>query len=106
MHASLVSLTRAKTCFPGVVDTGEVGDLYFLVSATPVMHDVTGVVDTELILYRTFYTEFFYTELFIPNLFYIELILYQTHFIPNLFYTELGGGEGTGVARWRGWRSL
>ncbi len=43
MHASLVSLTPAKTCFAGVIDTGEVGDLYCPVSTTPVMHDVTRV---------------------------------------------------------------
>jgi hypothetical protein len=46
MHASPVSLILAKTCFAGVIDTGEVGDLYCPVSTTPVMHDVTGVNDT------------------------------------------------------------
>jgi hypothetical protein len=30
----------------GVIDTGEVGDIYCPVSMTPVMHDVTGVIDT------------------------------------------------------------
>jgi hypothetical protein len=30
----------------GVIDTGEVGDIYSPVSMTPVMHDVTGVNDT------------------------------------------------------------
>jgi hypothetical protein len=43
IHALLVSLTPAKTCFAGVIDTGEVGDVYCL---TPVMHDVTGVNET------------------------------------------------------------
>jgi hypothetical protein len=60
-----------NACIASVIDTGEVGDLYCPVSTTPVMHDVTGVVDTELILYQTFYTELFYTKLF-----YTELILY------------------------------
>jgi hypothetical protein len=46
MHASTVSLTPAKTCIAGVIDTGEVGDIYCPVSMTPVMHDVTGVNDT------------------------------------------------------------
>ncbi len=46
MHALPVSLTPAKTCFAGVIDTGEVGDIYYPVSITPVMHDVTGVNDT------------------------------------------------------------
>jgi hypothetical protein len=46
IHASLVSLTLAKTCFTGVIDIEEVGDLYCPVSMTPVMHDVTGVNDT------------------------------------------------------------
>jgi hypothetical protein len=46
MHASLVSLTPTKTCFAGVIDTGEVDNLYCPVSTTPVMHDVTGVNDT------------------------------------------------------------
>jgi hypothetical protein len=46
MHALLVSLTPAKTCFTGVIDTGEFGDIYCPVSMTPVMHDVTGVNDT------------------------------------------------------------
>jgi hypothetical protein len=39
-------LTLAKTCIAGVIDTGEVGDIYCPVSRTPVMHDVTGVNDT------------------------------------------------------------
>jgi hypothetical protein len=34
MHAFPVSLTPAKTCIAGVIDTGEVGDVYF----TPAMH--------------------------------------------------------------------
>ncbi len=46
MHALPVSLTPAKTCFPGVIDTGEVGDIYCPVSMTPVMHDVSCVNDT------------------------------------------------------------
>jgi hypothetical protein len=46
MHALPVSLTTAKTCFAGVIDTGEVGDIYCPVSMTPVMHDVTDVNDT------------------------------------------------------------
>jgi hypothetical protein len=46
MHALPVSLTLAKTCFAGVIDTGKVGDIYCPVSMTPVMHDATGVVDT------------------------------------------------------------
>jgi hypothetical protein len=46
MHALPVSLTPAKTCFAGVIDTGKVGDIYCPVSMTPVMHDVTGVNDT------------------------------------------------------------
>ncbi len=111
MHASPVSLTPAKTCFTGVIETSEVGDLYYPVSTTPVMHDVIGVndagkecitvvIDTELILYRTFlYCTFLYRTYFKPN---FNTVL----FIPNLFYTELGGGRGTGVARWRGWGSL
>ncbi len=33
-HALPVSLTPAKTCIAGVIDTGEVGDVYF----TPAMH--------------------------------------------------------------------
>ncbi len=33
----------SMTCFAGVIDTGEVGDLYCPVSTTPVMHDVIGV---------------------------------------------------------------
>ncbi len=41
-----VSLTPAKTCIAGVIDTGEVGDIYCPVSMTPVMHAVTGVNDT------------------------------------------------------------
>jgi hypothetical protein len=45
MHASPVSLTPAKTFFAGVIDTGKVDDLYCPVSATPVMHDITGVND-------------------------------------------------------------
>jgi hypothetical protein len=43
---SMVSLTPAKTCFAGVTNTSEVGDLYCPVSTTPVMHNVTGVNDT------------------------------------------------------------
>ncbi len=31
-----------NACIAGVIDTGEVGDLYCPVSMTPVMHDVTG----------------------------------------------------------------
>jgi hypothetical protein len=46
MHALPVSLTPAKTCIAGFIDTGEVGDIYCLVSMTPVMNDVTGVNDT------------------------------------------------------------
>ncbi len=38
-------LTPAKTCFAGVIDTGEVGDICCPVSMTPVMHDITGVND-------------------------------------------------------------
>ena len=34
MHALPVSLKPAKTCIAGVIDTGEVGDVYF----TPAMH--------------------------------------------------------------------
>jgi hypothetical protein len=33
-------------CIAGVIDTGEVGDLYCPVSMTLVMHDVTSVNDT------------------------------------------------------------
>jgi hypothetical protein len=36
-------LTPVKICFAGVTDTGEVGDIYCLVSMTPAIHDVTGV---------------------------------------------------------------
>jgi hypothetical protein len=39
MHALPVSLTPAKTCIAGVVDTGEVGDIYCPVSMTPAMHE-------------------------------------------------------------------
>jgi hypothetical protein len=46
MHALPVLLTPAKTCFAGVTDTSEVGDIYCPVSMTPAMHDVTGVNDT------------------------------------------------------------
>jgi hypothetical protein len=52
MHALLVSLTPAKTCFAGVIDTGEVGDIYCPVSMTPVKLSktvkvsLTGVIDT------------------------------------------------------------
>jgi hypothetical protein len=46
MHASPVSLTPVKNFFGGIIDTGEVGDLYCPVSMTPVMHDITGVNDT------------------------------------------------------------
>jgi hypothetical protein len=46
MHAFPVSLTPAETCFAGVNDTGEVGDIYCPISMTPVMHDVTSVNDT------------------------------------------------------------
>ncbi len=46
MHALPVSLTPAKTCFAGVIYTGEVGNIYCPVSMTLVMHDVTGVNDT------------------------------------------------------------
>jgi hypothetical protein len=46
MHALPVSLTPAKTCIAGVIDIGEVGDIYCPVSMTPVMHDVTGVNNT------------------------------------------------------------
>ncbi len=42
---STVSLTPAKTCFASIIDTSEVGDIYCLVSMTPLMHDVTGVND-------------------------------------------------------------
>jgi hypothetical protein len=52
LHALPVSLTPAKTCFAGVIDTGEVGDIYCPVSMTPVMHDVTGVNDTGDMLCR------------------------------------------------------
>jgi hypothetical protein len=50
--ASTVSMTPAKTCFAGVIDTGEVGDIYCPVSMTPAMHDVTGVNDTGDMLRR------------------------------------------------------
>jgi hypothetical protein len=46
MHALPVSLTPVKTCFAGVIDTGEVGDHYCPVSMTPVMHDATSVNNT------------------------------------------------------------
>jgi hypothetical protein len=52
MHALPVSLTLAKTGIAGVIDTGKVGDIYCLVSTTPVMHDVTGVNDTGDMLHR------------------------------------------------------
>ncbi len=52
MHALPVSLTPAKTCFDGVVDTSKVGDIYYPVSMTPVMQDVTGVNDTGDMLRR------------------------------------------------------
>ncbi len=52
MHALPVSLTPAKTCFAGVIDTGEVGDIYCPVPMTPVMHEVTGVNDTGDMLRR------------------------------------------------------
>ena len=45
MHALPVSLTPAKTCFAGVNDTGEVGDIYYPVSMTPVTC-FAGVIDT------------------------------------------------------------
>jgi hypothetical protein len=52
MHALPKSLTPAKTCFAGVNDTGEVGDIYCPVSMTPVMNDVTDVNDTGDMLCR------------------------------------------------------
>ncbi len=52
VHALPVSLTLAKTCIAGVIDTGEVGYIYCPVSMTPVMHDVTGVNDTGDMLRR------------------------------------------------------
>jgi hypothetical protein len=52
MHALPVSLTPVKTCFAGVIDTGEVGDIYCPVSMTPVMHNVTGVKVTGDLLRR------------------------------------------------------
>jgi hypothetical protein len=52
MHALPVSLTQAKTCFAGVIDTGEVGDNCWPVSMTLVMHDVTSVNDTGDMLRR------------------------------------------------------
>ncbi len=52
MHALPGSLTQAKTCIAGVIDTGEVGDIYCPVSMTPVMHDITGVNDTGDMLRR------------------------------------------------------
>jgi hypothetical protein len=52
MHALLVSLSLVKTCFAGVIDTGEVGDNYCPVSLTPVMHDITGVNDTGDMLHQ------------------------------------------------------
>jgi hypothetical protein len=52
MHALPVSLTPANACYAGVMDTGEVGDIYCLVSMTPVMHDVTSVNDTGDMLRR------------------------------------------------------
>ncbi len=61
------------------------------VSLTPVTSCITGVVDTELILYRTFYTELFYTKLFYTELFYTELILYQT---------GKGRGDWGGALKW------
>jgi hypothetical protein len=33
-------------CIAGVIDTGEVGDIYCPVSMTPAKHDVTSVNDT------------------------------------------------------------
>jgi hypothetical protein len=42
----------AKTCIAGVIDIGEVGDIYCPVSMTPVMHDITGVNDTGDMLRR------------------------------------------------------
>jgi hypothetical protein len=60
--ASPVSLTltlsingvndTGNACIAGVIDTGEVADLYCLVSMTLVMHDVTGVNDTGDMLRR------------------------------------------------------
>jgi hypothetical protein len=148
MHASLVSLTPAKTCklaiftaryqrhrrcMMSLVSTAPVRNAS-PVSLTPVTSCITGVVDTKLILYRsvfytllilyrtflyrtyifyitlilyeTFYTVLFYTKLILYQTFLYQTFLYRTLFTPNSFYTELGGGEGTGVASWRGWRSL
>ncbi len=45
MHALPVSLTPAKTCFAGVNDTGEFGDIYCPLSMTPVTC-FAGVIDT------------------------------------------------------------
>ncbi len=41
-----------NACIAGVIDTGEVGNIYRLVSITPVMHDITGVNDTGDMLRR------------------------------------------------------
>jgi hypothetical protein len=35
-----------NACIAGVIDTGEVGDIYYPVSMTPVMHVFAGVNDT------------------------------------------------------------
>jgi hypothetical protein len=45
MHALPVSLLPVKTCIAGVIDTGEVGDIYCPVSTTPVTC-IAGVSDT------------------------------------------------------------
>jgi hypothetical protein len=36
---------NGNACVAGVIDTGKVGDIYYPVSMTLVMHDVTGVND-------------------------------------------------------------
>jgi hypothetical protein len=41
-----------NACVAGVIDTGEVGDIYCPVSMTLVMHDVTGVNDIDDMLRR------------------------------------------------------
>jgi hypothetical protein len=46
MHALLVSLTPAKSCFAGVIDTSEVGALYCPVSKTLANTCFTGINDT------------------------------------------------------------
>jgi hypothetical protein len=43
---ALANCQRSYWCINGVIDTGEVGDIYCPISMTPVMHDATGVNDT------------------------------------------------------------